>query len=155
MWSSDRSFKLWRQRLPYPPFSPLHFSGTPAQHSTGQYSTVLGISQKEVKATDFLRFTVARPRVMWTRVLPEPRYPELEHSPFPPRRPVSFSVSVKSFYRAHTTNAIWYPVQHRSFPRQSVGRGYTPVDNNPTHPELSFRSLLRSGWTVDKETLDF
>src|ERR1700733_2949540 len=37
MWWSDRSFKLWRERLPHPLFlSPLHFSGTPAQYGTVQ-----------------------------------------------------------------------------------------------------------------------
>lgn len=30
-----------------------------------------------------------------------------------------------------------------------------PVDNSPTNPEPTFRSRLRSGWTVDKVTLDF
>jgi hypothetical protein len=85
-----------------PLFSPLHFSGTPAQ--SGQYSIVLGecldlTKRCKVKVTEILRLTVARPHVMWTRVLPEPRCPELEQSPLPPRRPVASYHYRSRFYR--------------------------------------------------------
>jgi hypothetical protein len=104
---ADRSFQQTLAPTPLPrfplPFSPLHFSGTAVQYGTEQYSTVLGESHKKKGESEL---SVARRVSCGQEVLPEPRCPELELSPLPPRRPIAFSLSVDFFTGEHTTNTI-------------------------------------------------
>jgi hypothetical protein len=84
---------------------------------------------------------VAPPKsVMWTRVLPEPRCPELEPSPFPPRRPVSSSISVSvwSFYRGTQCNISYSTVDSLAKASGAV-TPTPPVDNSPTNPEFTIK----------------
>lgn len=163
-WIVDRSvesFRLWAVSMSAPLFT--HFSGTPVQvtygtdtaHCSGECLTKT--KKAKVKVTD-RNFEVHGGAVVRTSCGQE-RFPTeqvLNWKTLLSRRaaPVSSSLSVWRFYRrAHTTNTTapyFLPPKRRALSRPAPR--YTITRRIPNSPSTS---LLRSGWTVDKETLDF
>jgi hypothetical protein len=154
MWWSDRSFKTLAPALAaesYPPFFSFrsilvaHRRGA-GQHCTVQHTVGLGESHKKVKKVQSDRVFEAHALTggAAARQVDKRCFPNqdgLNWKTLLSRRaaPVSFSVSVWCFCRrAHATNTVVSPAKGSGVVTSSPS-----VDNNPTHPELTFRSFLR------------
>lgn len=158
MWWSNRSFKLWRQRLPIPPFqsTPFLWCTGAALYGTAQHSA-RGISQKGRQSDRIFEVhggaaachvdkSASRTKMSRIGTLSSPAAP--------PRIILGLGLEFLPA-SAHDKYNISYSTVVSPAKASGVVTPSPPVDNSPTNPELTFRSRLRSGWTVDKVTLDF